>query len=201
MVSRIYLLRHGEIKNANEKRYIGITDVDLSLNGIKQVEKLRDKFMDEHIDYVFSSNLKRSIKTAETIAKPKNKPVNIIKDFREINMGIWENQIIDQVKIKYKMEYEKRGKDFLNYKTPKGESFLECKQRAIKALDFINSEYNGNIIIVGHAGINRLIISSILDIRIQDMFKIKQDYGCYNIIDCYKNRYMIKEKDVNINLI
>ncbi len=46
----------------------------------------------------------------------------------------------------------------------------------------IISKTDGNIAVCGHAGFFRSLITGLLDMDISDIFKIKQDYGCINIL-------------------
>jgi broad specificity phosphatase PhoE len=41
----------------------------------------------------------------------------------------------------------------------------------------------GNILLVGHAGINRLILCDALGIPVKNLMNIGQDYGCVNLIE------------------
>ncbi len=44
MSRKIYLIRHGKIKMDREKRYIGITDLPLCMEGIAQSMNLKKLF-------------------------------------------------------------------------------------------------------------------------------------------------------------
>jgi probable phosphoglycerate mutase len=40
----------------------------------------------------------------------------------------------------------------------------------------------GDILIVGHAGVNRIILCQVLGMPLQNLFDIRQDCGCFNLI-------------------
>ena len=42
MVTRVYLMRHGEVANGGEKRYNGHIDVDITERGVEQMHRLAD---------------------------------------------------------------------------------------------------------------------------------------------------------------
>jgi alpha-ribazole phosphatase len=179
----IYLIRHGEIESAGEKRYIGIKDVALSMNGIAQARRLKAFFDDIDIKRVYCSSLMRTIETSNIIIQ--NKDVKLIKlnELREINMGSWEGETFKDIKTKFPEEFEKRIKEIGTFKPDGGESFLECQKRVINIYEKISHEDFDDILVVAHAGVNRLIISYILHMSINDIFKLRQDYGCINKID------------------
>lgn len=191
MRKNIYLIRHGEIESAGEKRYIGIKDVNLSLNGINQAVKLRDFFSCVPIDKIYCSELIRSVETAKIINENRN--IQIFKDnqLREMNMGSWEGKTFKEIKAKFPDEFERRIKEIETFKPDGGESFKECSERVINAFIKITGESFENIIILAHAGVNRLIISYILDIPINNIFKFRQDYGCINKITIDESGYKI----------
>jgi probable phosphoglycerate mutase len=81
-----------------------------------------------------------------------------------------------------------------NWRPPGGESFADCRVRVMEALRRILNCCQGNILVVGHAGVNRLILCDILGIPVANLHNIGQDYGCLNIID-------YSGKHVRVNLL
>ena len=53
-------------------------------------------------------------------------------------------------------------------------------QRVRYAFDAIVHNAKGTIIIVAHAGVNRMILSRILGLEINEMLSIEQPYACIN---------------------
>jgi probable phosphoglycerate mutase len=74
----------------------------------------------------------------------------------------------------------------------KGESFRECQQRAITTFNYIIHSTEGNVVICSHAGFIRVLLCSLLELDIKDIFSIKQDYGCINIINFEKSKFYVK---------
>lgn len=178
MTKRIYLVRHGKIHTGNEKRYLGITDLPLDQEGIMQAEFLKETFKDIPIDFVFTSPLKRCVQTAEILLGGSRHDFIQVKEFTEINLGLWENKPIETIKTNFPAAYEERGKNLLTFKPPEGESFGQLAERVLPAFDRIGKNYSGDIMIMGHAGVNRTILSEIQGISIDDFFLIRQPYGC-----------------------
>ena len=52
-----------------------------------------------------------------------------------------------------------------------------CRDRALRQLKGIMDNSEGNIIIVAHAGVNRLIISGLTGMSIKDSFLYQLKYG------------------------
>ncbi|WP_097006897.1 MULTISPECIES: histidine phosphatase family protein [Lacrimispora] len=187
MTKRIYLIRHGKIHTGNEKRYLGITDLPLIREGIDQAEALMEFFQNMAIDFIFTSPLKRCRETAEIISGCSRNGIIEVQEFKEINLGLWENKPMQMIKGSYPDAYEERGKHLLTFQPPGGESFGQLAERVLPAFEHIVKQYSGNIIIIAHAGVNRTILSKIQGISIHDFFLIEQPYGCIYEIRCMED--------------
>lgn len=141
----IYIVRHGQTNWNLEKRNQGRIDIELNETGIKQAKELAEKLSKEKFDLVFSSPLKRAIKTANIICKN-----NIILDERIIERHNGD------LEGKLKSEYEGLI-DFsdLNENRHGIEPLPVFRKRIKDFFDEILEKYtNKNILIVTHAGIS-----------------------------------------------
>ncbi len=196
MVTRLYLIRHGETEGADKKRYKGHIDVPLSENGIKQMERLAEYISAKatsKLSVVYCSDLSRAIKSAEIIAEPHSiKPV-VFKDLRERNFGIWEGMTFDEIKEKYPEEFNVWANNPLKFSPMQGESTIEVKERALKVFSEIIEKHKGQCIaIVAHGGINRIILCHLLGIPLENIFRIEQDFAAVNIIEFYDEYPTVK---------
>lgn len=178
----LYLVRHGKIDTQGQKSYIGQIDLPLSDSGRRQAAKLRDEFSDIEFAGVFCSDLERSFATAQIICEKQRVEPIAKKDLREISLGLWEGLSFDEVRKKYPDQFKFRGEDIFNYRPPKGESFALCADRVLPAVAEIAGGATGDILIVGHAGVNRIILSHVLNISQEYFFKIIQEYGGLNVL-------------------
>jgi len=178
----IYFLRHGETEYGEVKRYLGHTDCKLSKKGIKDAKNLAYIFDESEvvINSIFSSDLIRC-KSTVNIVFPERE-VTFLKNLREIDMGALDGLTFDDVKNKYPEIYKKRGENIAEFIPLNGESFRQCQQRAIRVFNQIISATEGNVVICSHAGFIRVLLCSFLKIDLKEIFTIKQDYGCINII-------------------
>lgn len=180
MDRKIYLVRHGQIDYEKEKRYIGITDLPLSNAGIGQVTRLKEYFSGIEIKKIFTSPLKRCLQTSEILIEGNSISREVIDELKEINMGEWEYKAIDYIRCCFQEQYEKRGANIDTFIPPGGESFEQLQKRVMPAFEYITGNTVGNILIVSHAGVNRVILSKLIDFPLKDIFKISQPYGCIN---------------------
>jgi len=168
-------LRHGQICGSEKKRFIGTTDVGLDPIGVLQATYWEQAFTPLNMDAIYSSLLNRCDHTARLIAKGKK----IIKTsaLNEINMGSWDGKTFDQIKTDQPKEFKKRGECMDTFKAPDAESFYDVSLRVIP---FFNHCINGmgeKILIVTHAGVIRVILCHILNLKLKELFHIKVSFG------------------------
>ncbi|HYA43322.1 MAG TPA: histidine phosphatase family protein [Syntrophobacteraceae bacterium] len=180
---RIYLARHGAVVHRGDiKRYIGQTDLPLSTEGVRQAEMLAEKLKDTELAAIYCSDLRRSVDTAQTVSRLHGLRPIADPRLRELSLGEWEGFSFDEVRTLFPAEYEERGRDIVNYRPSGGESFLDCARRVMPALYGALGATGGDILIVGHAGVNRILLCHALGKPIDEIFDIDQDYGCLNLI-------------------
>jgi len=179
----IFLVRHGAVENpGNVKRYIGHTDLPLSADGVRQAEMLGEKLRHARLSAIYCSDLRRSVETALIIGKFHGLEPVAVRRFRELGLGEWEGLSFDEVRRRYPEEYEQRGRDFVNFRPPGAESFMDCACRVLPAFYEVLGSTRGNILIAGHAGVNRILLCQAMGKSLNDLFDFKQDYGCLNLI-------------------
>ena len=177
---KVYLIRHGAVRLPGTDRcYLGQTDVMLSEEGERQAVWLKRFFQrkmeEERISCVYHSPLSRCRITAEVIAE-KRIPCVSVSGLKEINMGSWEMIPHKHVKEAYPILYDLRGETMDTFCPPHGESFRSCQKRAVRAFNEI-TEKQQNCIIVAHAGVNRAILSELLQRPLRDLLQIPQQYA------------------------
>lgn len=92
----IYFYRNALTSEDTQDKYIGHTDVQLSEDGIKQIENMKDKYVFPDVDAVFSSPLKRCLKTAKIIFPDKE--TIIMNDLIEYNFGSFEGKSAEDLR-------------------------------------------------------------------------------------------------------
>ena len=188
----IYLVRHGDIGLGNEKRYIGQLDLPLSEQGKRQAALLKDVLCQVPLDNIYCSDLKRSQQTADIIASAHQIVPSARVEFRELNMGDWDGKLFSEIRTKYPAEFIKRGEDIANYRSAKGESFLDCYKRVIPIFESLGQVAETTSLIIGHAGVNRVILCRVLGIPLDNVFRLEQSYGCLNLITQKGSEYQLK---------
>lgn len=165
---KLYVVRHGEtIENIN-KIMQGHIPGELSPLGISQAEKIAKRLKDTPFDIIYTSDSKRALDTAKKIHQFHSTiPLIETKELRERYFAEFEGKYI-------------RDLDFDSIPDT-AETIEMVRTRAKKCIDGIYEKHKNQIVLlVGHAGINTMILSVIKDI----VFSIDQ---YVEQISAYKN--------------
>lgn len=160
---------------SGKKRFIGITDVRLDPTGVLQAEYWKQAFTRIHLDAIFSSSLDRCRHTASMIATDQKMITS--PALNEINMGSWDGETFDQIKTDHAIEFKKRGDRIDTFKTLNGESFYDVSCRVIPFFDQCINGMGKKILIITHAGVIRVILCHVLNLKLKQLFQIKVSYG------------------------
>ena len=182
----MYLCRHGQVVGDGKRRYNGHRDVDITADGVRQMERLKDTLRDAGLTAIYSSDLIRSERGAKIIGEPHHAPIICRPQFKERNVGVWEGMSFDEIGESYPDEWRAWLNDVVHFAPPGGESLLNVSDRVLPALkEALSENMGGEILLVGHGGVNRVILSDALGLDLKHIFRIEQDYGALNIIDYY----------------
>ena len=179
----LYLLRHGEIEGSEKKRYIGQTDLALSPRGLRQAAWWKKELSHVKFEKVYSSDLMRALDTARIVSGVPDFDIEATSQLREINLGDWDGEIMENIKIQFPDAWKERGRHIKSFRTPNGESFQDLHERVIKVFQKIMAETHGKMLVVAHAGVNRMILCHVLKRPIEELFSVPQDYAALNLID------------------
>jgi alpha-ribazole phosphatase len=184
--TRIHLIRHGQVDGHDQKRYNGQMDVALTDLGIEQYHQLKERLAGNPISACYTSDLTRCVTGANIICEQFGiEPVRR-RELRELNIGAWEGLTWQEIKLKWPVEWQARLADLVNYRVPQGEKLKEVEARVMPVIHEIIERHKGQeLLVVGHGGVNRIVLLNAIGAPLAGMFNIEQNYGCYNIIDYY----------------
>jgi len=184
--TRIYLIRHGQVAGFDQARYNGQTDVALTDLGVEQYHLIKERLAETKISACYSSDLSRCAIGAEIICGQFGiEPVKR-SELRELNVGVWEGMTWQEIQSRWPEQWQARLADLVNYRIPQGENPLDVEARLMPVIGEIVERHSGQeILVVGHGGVNRIVLLNAIGAPLSAMFNIEQSYGCFNIIDYY----------------
>lgn len=198
--TRLYLLRHGQVADGHTHRYHGNNDIELSPQGVKQLEAAAAQLQEVELAGVYASDLTRSRQGAEIICRGRDLKPRSLPEFREIHFGVWEGLSFQEIAEQYPDHLQARFQDLANFRIPGGESLMDLKARALPALQgLVEAHQNQAFLLVAHAGLNRVILSEALGLTLQNLFRLDQNYGCLNIIDYFPDLAVVRLVNGGVN--
>ncbi len=148
---KLYLIRHGESETNLSGHYTGWSQVNLTPKGVKDAEGVRPILEGIKFDKIYSSDLIRAMKTAETAIPGcvyETSPL-----LREINLGSLAHKPF------LPADSEERKLIVDGYTAFGGESNAEFRARAAKFLDKVKLLECDTVAAFTHAGILRTTLS------------------------------------------
>ena len=176
--ARLILVRHGETVGRSSIRYYGRTDVALSDVGRAQMRAVRERLARElgltHFAPVWSSPLCRAAEGARIICGPGT-DVTEVKEFVEVDFGLFEGLTGDEIRERYPAEYAQWNRDRLapDYAYPDGESRAAFTARVTRGLVRVIHELDAvadghdAALIVAHRGVIRAIVKCLTGVEPQ----------------------------------
>lgn len=202
---RLFLVRHGEIRQHKEKIFLGQYDAPLSGKGRDQAVAAGSELTGYGLktEKIYTSDLIRATETADIIAETlhgyksreasgagEGKRAEIIKEpgLREMSLGGWDGRYISEIRALYPDMYEKRGKDILTFKFDNdSENFYDLRYRVVKSIKKILSEdCNDDIVIVAHSGVIKVLQSAIWGTDILDELKTPVGNGQVKLLEPFR---------------
>jgi broad specificity phosphatase PhoE len=184
---RMYLLRHGATDNnlAQPPRLQGCgLDADLSHEGRRQAEQVRQFLGDVPLAAIFSSPLRRALQTAEIVAQPHSHTVQLVETLREVDVGLWEGRSWNEIAANDSEAYALFRHDPSVHPYAGGENLLQVQQRVTPALAELALAHLGRqIVVVAHNVVNRAFIAGLLQLPLAEAHRIRQDNCGINLLE------------------
>jgi alpha-ribazole phosphatase/probable phosphoglycerate mutase len=200
--STIFLLRHGETASPQGIFY-GQQDVALSERGIAQSVAVAARLEKEGLDMVVTSDLERCRFMGKAIAEKAGLSLETEPGLREGDFGRWTGLAWQEIEKEYPDEAAEWIRDPAGTTPPDGESISSLKRRVMQVFNAIcMKKGRKKIAVVAHGGVNRAIISELLGIKPEFMFRISQDFACINVMELYEQQYWsVRHINMPLNIL
>ena len=197
----MYLIRHGATEANTRRPYVlqgRRTDLPLSEIGQRQAKAVGRALADRAIDHVFTSPLRRARQTAEMVAESHGVPIQLVDDLMECDVGRWEGLSWDYVRRQDGPYLDTFEADPGTVPYADGESFQQVQDRAVPAVQRLICDFpTGNLLVVTHNVVARVIVSHILRIPISQARSIRLDNAGISIVSVADG----KEKLLTLNSV
>jgi len=182
---RLILVRHGRTEWNEAGRYQGRSDIGLSVAGFREAEAVRQRLATERISAVYSSDLKRAIQTARTVALGHQVQVVPCEELREMDFGDLEGLTFDEMKrqVPEFNWWTARDPDMA---FPGGESVRQLAARvhrfAVRLEGYTDTD---TVVVVAHGGALRALVCQLLGLNLKHWWQMALDSCSVTVIDSH----------------
>ena len=203
-MTRIFLIRHAEAEGNLYRIAQGQSNGLITDRGYRQIEVLRRRFENEHIDAVYSSDLFRARTTAKAISEPKNLPLNLDPAFREIHMGIWECRLWQELNTEFEEQMFYFNRKLDQFGVEGSETCQQVLDRFIPALERAAQAHDGETIAVfSHGAAVRMVLGTLQGLPLSEVGEtahgdntavalIEYDQGQFSIVYMNDNSHQVE---------
>ncbi|HEY3415696.1 MAG TPA: alpha-ribazole phosphatase [Armatimonadota bacterium] len=178
-----YLIRHGETDWNVQGRFQGQQNPPLNATGETQARHVANALARYHFDAIYTSDLLRSVQTAEAIAQPHGIAPLPDPRLREVHFGAWEGFTVAEVAERWPEIQANWRADSLRTRPPDGETIEDLYARVVQLLPEIVERYpEGTVAIVAHGGPLRALITQALDATLSSFRHLSLDNCSISIL-------------------
>lgn len=161
-MTKIYLIRHAAAEGNLYRVAHGQYNSTITRRGYRQLVHLRRRFADVHLDAVYGSDLLRAQTTASALYVPRNMEFRPVPLLREIRMGVWEQLSWGEIAHRDAVMYYNFNERPDLFKLEGAESFVEVRDRMMKALrDMADENPNATVAAVSHGAALRVLLGTL----------------------------------------
>jgi broad specificity phosphatase PhoE len=190
-MAKLILARHGETMWNVGKVFRGRADVSLDEVGTRQAELLGKYLNNWRLEAIYSSPVKRALDTANIIAGYQNITVRIAEGLTDFDFGEWQSLPEQEVRRLYPALLNEWHNNPHKVRMPGGESLEDVRKRAIEVVNGVLSKYQGNVALVSHRVVIKVLICHMLGLDNSHFWNISQDVCGITIFDYADGRFVL----------
>jgi broad specificity phosphatase PhoE len=174
-----------------EKVFRGRADVGLDDVGIKQAELLGKYLSNWELEAIYASPIRRALETANIVARYQKVSVRIAEGLTDFDFGEWQSLSEQQVRRLYPDLFNEWHNNPDKVRMSGGESLEDVRRRAVEVVNDIVSRHQGNVLLVSHRVVIKVLICCLLGLDNSHFRNINQDVGGITIFDYVDGRFVL----------
>ncbi len=196
-----YLVRHGETDWNTTGRTQGHVDVPLNATGRRQAELLAKRLDGVDFTAIYSSDLARTLESAQLIAAGRDTAIATDPDLREFAYGIWEGLTMAEIEARHPGALAERiDAGNQTFAAPGGENTAQLLARVRYFCERVAKRHDplDDVLIVAHGGSIRALVVCLLDLADADFWRFQVDCtGLAVISDYFGSRVLERWNDTS----
>lgn len=173
-MTTIYLIRHAQADGNLYRRCQGWYNSHITPMGYRQIKALEARFRDIPVDAACSSDLFRTMTTAQAICRPHKLTLRIEPRLREIHAGVWEDHTWGELLQRDPDSLLAFWRSDHRWRTEDSETFPQVRQRVADAVEEIAAAHPGQTVAVfAHGTAIRCALSRWLGVPEEDINSVE----------------------------
>jgi broad specificity phosphatase PhoE len=178
LLTRLYLIRHGEVERAYHKVFGGRIDMELSPLGHEQVKALARFLRAAPPDVIYASPMRRVQQTLAPLAAQTQLTPILLEGLREVDFGAWTGLSWDEVQTRHGVSAFSWLHQLEDGTIEKAETVRDFRKRVELSIDKILAESSGKTVaVICHGGVIRMLLSILLDLPFRKMSIFEIEYA------------------------
>jgi phosphoserine phosphatase len=181
---RVVVVRPGATMFDEQERIKGSLDIPLSHQGVQQVHRVAIQMEHFPISYVYCGPCESAQATAKEIADHVNAKWKVCDCFRNIDHGLWEGKLIDEVRRQQPKLFRQVQENPRSFCPPGGESIDQAETRIAKQVAKLCKKHKDETIaVVIPEPLATLVANRLKEVDFVDMWESEQDDATWEMID------------------
>lgn len=192
-LTRLLLLRHGEVEERYQRIFGGRIDMELSPRGHEQARVLANYLREQTIHALYASPMKRAQQTLAPIAQAVAVSPVTREELREVDFGVWTGLGWEEVRERFGVHAFDWLEELEQDLVPEAEGDGRFRARIQPCLRDILAQHPGQTVaVVCHGGVIRMMLSILLDLPLGRTSMFEIDYASLTAIDWEPDRVEIQ---------
>ena len=175
-MTRIMLVRHGDVEGITPERFRGRTDVPLTALGLRQADRVAARIAEGwRPAAVYTSPMTRCVDTGAAIGRAASLAGQTLDGLNDLDYGAWRWKTHDEVRAQSPELFARWFAAPHLIRIPDGETLQDLAARTADALRSVVEAHPGRtVVLVGHDSVNRAILLQMLDQPLSAFWKLAQ---------------------------
>ncbi len=176
------------------------TDVPLNAAGAQQSERIADRLARCGVTHILSSPRFRALQSARPLSCRLGKPIEINREFDEIDFGEWSGRPFDE--LKNDPRWQRWNSQRATCRPPGGESMHQVQSRVLRGLErAAESHRNGCVAIFTHAEPIRAAVLHFRGIALDAFYRVEVDPGTLTTLAYDNGGCMLLRENEHVDAI
>lgn len=167
-----------------QRRVAGNLDIPLNQFGADQIARTTNELADSGIKVVYHGPCQAAVETANAIAQGLGVKSKSVGAFRNLDHGLWQGKLIDEVKSTQPKVYRQWQEQPETVCPPKGEMLDAAQQRVHAALDKLLKKHRSGVIgIVVSEPLASIVRCYLMNGKLEKVWQTEPQCGGWTTID------------------